>query len=169
MEEYKFCPMCASKLEVSFVEGRQRLACASCSWVNYKNPLPVIACLVVNPQKELLLIKRGVEPCRGSWALPGGFVEIDENPEEAGKRELKEETGITGRPGRQIGVNQHISSKYGAILMVGIEYLTENFNLKVGDDAEDARFFTHEDLPEIPFESHRVLIDKFLMLDKVRE
>ena len=164
MEDFRFCPMCASALKRDNVEGRDRLRCASCDWVNYKNPLPVIACLVLNLKKELLLIKRGVEPCKGCWALPGGFVEVDENPEEAGRRELEEETGIIATPGRQVGVNQHISSKYGAILMVGIEYLTKDFDLRVGDDAEDAKFFSITKLPKIPLESHRLLIEKFLSL-----
>ena len=156
--------MCASTLKSAQIEGRGRLRCVSCGWINFKNPLPVIACLVLNLQKELLLIKRGVEPCLGCWALPGGFVEIDETPEEAGKRELEEETGIIAKPSRQIGAKQHISSKYGAILMVGIEYLAENFDLRVGDDAADAKFFPPGKIPDIPFESHRALIDKFLLL-----
>lgn len=164
MEDFKFCPVCAAGLEKKKIEGRKRLACTSCGWINYLNPLPVISALVVNKRKELLLIKRGVEPSKGCWALPGGFMEIDETPIEAGKRELFEETGIKGSPGRLVGVMRHQSPMYGSILMVGFEFLIDDERITIGDDAMDAKFFPTEDLPEIPFESHRKLIQSFLTI-----
>ncbi len=162
MKDFKFCPMCGDTLKTGPVEGRQRLHCKKCNWINYRNPLPVVSCLVKDPQGEVLLIKRGVEPCIGSWALPGGFIEIDENPAAAGARELKEETGLIGCPGRLIGVKSHKSPLYGAILMVGIEYFVGSFYTTTGDDALDAAFFSPSKLPEIPFPTHLELIDEFL-------
>ena len=162
MEDYKFCPLCATSLGNQHIEGRDRLTCPECGWINYMNPLPVISCLVLNSKRELLLIKRGVEPSKGAWALPGGFMETDETPEEAGQRELFEETGIKGRVGRLVGVMRHQSTMYGGILMVGYEYKPESEEIATGDDAMDARFFPKEEIPEIPFESHRNLIELFL-------
>ena len=162
MQEYKFCPICRSPLEVDFIEGRDRLNCHECKWVNYRNPLPVVACLVLSGRGELLLIRRGVEPCKGAWALPGGFIELDENYKEAGRRELNEETGLVGEPGRLIGVHMHKSPMYGALVVIGIEFIVNDEALTVGDDAEDAKFFTTQEMPEIPFLSHRNLIEDFL-------
>ena len=162
MEDYKFCPMCTSRLETQHIEGRDRLRGPECEWINYRNPLPVASALVVNKKGELLLIKRGVEPAKGCWALPGGFIEVDETPEEAGERELFEETGIKGSPGRRVGVLRHDSPMYGSILIVAFEFIIDSEEIAVGDDAMDARFFPISKLPEIPFESHKILIKSFL-------
>ncbi len=152
--------MCASVLQRDDIEGRSRLNCPKCKWINYRNPLPVIACLVTNKAGELLLIKRDLEPCKGKWALPGGFMEVDESLPEAGVRELSEETGLKGKPGRLIGAHTQESQMYGAVLMVGIEFIVEDEKIVPGDDASDAKFFPHKDLPEIPFISHRKLIEE---------
>ncbi len=161
MENFKYCPMCKASLEWNQIDGRDRLLCKECGWIDYKNPLPVVTCLVLNSKGELLLIKRGVEPAKDCWALPGGFIERQETPEEAGRRELKEETGLDGKVGRLVGVHMHESPRYGSVLVVGLEFIVENENISIGDDAVDARFYPKEELPIIPFLSHRKLIDKF--------
>ena len=162
MQQFKYCPICAAALIEKSVDGRNRFTCGECGWINYRNPFPGISCLVMNKKGELLLIKRGIEPSKGAWALPGGFLELEESPEEAGCRELKEETGLEGSPGRQVGVTAHISPMYGHLLMIGIEYLVDVYDIKVGDDAADARFYPVGSFPDIPFASHRELINKFL-------
>ena len=164
MKHYKYCPICKTTLEEARLEGRDRFKCAECGWINYRNPLPVASCLVKNSKGEILIIRRGVEPAKGAWALPGGFIEMDESPQEAGERELFEETGLKGKVGRLVGVKQHKSPLYGAILMVGYEYIIEDETLSIGDDAMDAKFFPINDLPEIPFPTHRELIAEFMSL-----
>jgi len=161
MKYFKYCPHCRRDLEEKHIEGRDRYHCPDCGWINYLNPLPVMSCLVVNRKKQLLLIRRGIEPMIGSWALPGGFIELEESPEHAGKRELMEETGLDGRPGRLVSVLSHMSVLYGPLIMIGYEYLIDSEDTAAGDDAQDARFFPFDSLPEIPFDSHRILIDKF--------
>lgn len=160
-QNYKYCPLCAGALGSKFIEERDRLVCPDCGWINYRNPLPVVACLVRNPEGQLLLIKRGIEPCIGSWALPGGFIETEETIAEAGVRELREETGLRGSAGRLVDVCAQNSSKYGPILIAGMEFIVEGWELTVGDDAADAAFFPVATLPEIPFSAHRTIIEKF--------
>lgn len=154
--------MCKSTLEWGYVDERNRLNCKECGWIDYRNPKPVVSCLVLNSKGELLLIKRGVEPCIGKWALPGGFIEVDETLHEAGRRELKEETGLDGTAGRLIGIQIHESVIYGAVLTIGVEFKITNEDLTTGDDADDAKFFPKDDLPEIPFPSQQILIRSFL-------
>ncbi len=160
--------MCGIKLVSGFVDERHRLHCKKCSWINYRNPLPVVSCLVLDAKGDVLLIKRGIEPCIGSWALPGGFMEIDETPEEAGRRELEEETGLKGKPGRLIGVKVHESRLYGPVLVIGIEFKVKKFKLKVGDDAADARFFPRKKRPRIPFRSQEKLLKEYISLTSKR-
>jgi len=108
--------------------------------------------------ERVLLVKRSVEPKKGYWCLPGGFMELGEAPEQAALRELKEETGISGKVEMLLGVCSSNSSQYHTVLMVG--YLVKQYSgtLKAGDDASDAAYFHYDGLPEIAFESHRRFI-----------
>ncbi|MFH1665211.1 MAG: NUDIX hydrolase [Candidatus Omnitrophota bacterium] len=161
MITYKYCPICGIELKKIFLDGRDRLACPACNWINYLNPVPVVSCLVTNRAGGLLLIKRAIDPCKGHWALPGGFLELGETVEEGGMRELKEETGLDGTPGRLVGVYIQDSHLYGSVLGIGIEYFIQNENPIPGDDAEDVNFFPRNTLPQIPFSSQRTLTQKF--------
>jgi 8-oxo-dGTP diphosphatase len=161
MEDYRYCPLCRSELVPRTVEERDRGVCSGCGWIYYKNPLPAVACLVSREESGILLIKRAVEPYKGAWCIPGGFIEIDENIREAGIRELKEETGLEGMPGDLIGAYIQKSRMYGAVLIVGIAFTAEKGDPTPGDDAEEARFFAPKDMPDIPLESHRNLIRDF--------
>jgi len=76
------------------VAGRARPACAACGYVHYQNPASAAAGVVFNGNGELLLVRRAIEPFRDHWALPAGYQEIDEAPEEAVRREVLEEAGV---------------------------------------------------------------------------
>lgn len=106
---------------MSRIEEEKRLACPACQWVCYENPLPSSAALVRNDKGEVLLVKRGHEPGRGKWALPSGFIEIDETPEKACLRELREETGLKGEIVRLAGVYSQESLLYRNVLIIGYE------------------------------------------------
>ncbi|MBD3296595.1 MAG: NUDIX domain-containing protein [Candidatus Omnitrophica bacterium] len=163
MEHFKFCPYCRAKLKKGDVDGRQRLYCADCGWINYRNPVPVAVCLLRDERKRLLLIKRAIDPCAGSWALAGGFIEMGESVEEAGVRELLEETGLYAEPVRVTGARVQRSATYGYVLVVGVECrLAGGGVLSPGDDAAEAAFFDVNDLPEIPFSAQVALIDDYL-------
>jgi len=164
MQPYKYCPYCTSILEEKLVEGHDRSTCTECGWINYRNPVPVVGCLVSNEEGELLLIKRALEPAKGSWALPGGFVELEESPLEAGGRELKEETGLDSQPGRLIGAYSQESELYGAVLIVGVEFIVSAYDLHPGDDAKEAKFFPIDEIPQIPFIAQRKLVKDYLNL-----
>lgn len=160
MKEFIYCPMCAAELRRISIEGKNRLSCTTCSWVNYLNPVPVVACLVRNSQGEVLLVKRAVEPGIGKWSLPSGFLELDETPREAALRELEEETGLKGSAVKLIGVYTQCSEMYGTVLTVGYLMEAVSGRLKPGDDASDAKFCRVTDPDEIPFESHRKMLEE---------
>ena len=155
---FKFCPQCGTKLKSRRIEKEKRLACSECRWVYYENPLPSSAALVRNKKGEVLLVKRGKEPGKGKWALPSGFIEIDETPEKACLRELREETGLKGEIMRLVGVYSQKSLLYRNVLIIGYEVKARG-NLSPGSDSLKAEFFPLDNLPDIPFSSHKKMIE----------
>jgi len=163
MEKYKYCPICKKELIEKELEGRIRITCPDCVRIFYRNPLPATAALAVNEQGEILMIKRAVEPFKGQWCLPGGFVEMGESLAESVVRELSEETGLSGKAGRFVGAHIQKSEMYGGVLVVGIEVITKDGTLTPGDDAEEAKFVPIDKIPDIPFETHRKLIEEYML------
>lgn len=91
-----YCPHCGSdqlKREIPKDDHRLRTVCSNCSTIHYSNPLMVTGCLVLHEGK-ILLAKRGIEPRKGMWNLPCGFLENGEAVEDGAIREVMEETGI---------------------------------------------------------------------------
>lgn len=83
-------------MESRLIEGRARRLCSGCGWVHWLNPASAAAGLVLHGRR-VLLVRRGVDPCHGQWALPAGYQEIDEAPADAVQREVLEECGIEVR------------------------------------------------------------------------
>ncbi|MFH0750417.1 MAG: NUDIX hydrolase [Chloroflexota bacterium] len=101
-----YCSRCGATLRLGPLPGedRERLACEACGYITYVNPRLVITTLPVNEVGEVLLLRRGIEPGRGLWAQPGGFMEIDETVHEGAIRETLEETGLIVEPGEIVGL-----------------------------------------------------------------
>ncbi len=153
------CHFCGGRLSEKFYEGRMRLFCDHCRLPIYENPVPATCLVTIDAQERLLLVKRSVDPKKGWWCLPGGFMELQEMPEEAALRELAEETGLAGKIDVLLGVTSNHSSRYETILMTGFLIRSFSGDLYAGDDAEDVRWFAFADLPEIAFESHQKFIN----------
>ncbi len=140
------------------IDGIKRIACPKCGWIHYGNPLPSTAAFLLTEKQEILLIKRGVRPGRGTWALPSGFVERDEAPEKTVLRELHEETGLNGSIRGLLGVYTEWTDMYGNILLVAYDIARAIGRLRAGSDSSAVRFFPADHLPRIHFASHRAII-----------
>ena len=158
MIKKKYCHFCGDRLTEKFHEGRVRLFCNSCQSPIYENPVPASCLVTIDEQERLLLVRRSVDPKKGWWCLPGGFMELQETPEEAGLRELAEETGLSGKIDMLLGVTSNHSTAYTTVMLTGFLIRSYNGDLYAGDDADDARWFAYEDLPEIAFDSHKKFI-----------
>lgn len=101
-----YCSRCGAPLRLGPLphEDRERLACDACGYVAYVNPRLVVTTLPVTAAGEVMLLRRGIEPGRGLWAQPGGFMEIDETVQEGAVRETLEETGLLVRPRDIVGL-----------------------------------------------------------------
>jgi ADP-ribose pyrophosphatase YjhB (NUDIX family) len=115
-----FCPNCGTALEYGSIDGedRDRLSCPNCGHVAYVNPRLVVTTLPVTDDGELVLLRRGIEPGRGAWAQPGGFLEVDETVYQAAIRETREETGLIIEPGDIIGLYTRLEA---AVVTVAFE------------------------------------------------
>lgn len=162
-----FCPNCSGKITLKFIEDRQRDYCSGCDTIYYDNPLPVASCVVVNENREILLVLRKNEPRAGMWGLPSGFAETHETIEEAALRELKEESGITGRVVRLIDTKSHYNDFYGDLIWVTFEVKHISGVPVAGDDAADVKFFPLSELPEIAFSPNYRAIYRYL--DRYRD
>jgi ADP-ribose pyrophosphatase YjhB (NUDIX family) len=90
--EQKFCSVCASPVEVRIPEGdgRPRRVCPRCGTIHYDNPKVVVGC-VAEHEGHLLICRRAIEPRRGYWTVPAGFLENGETLEAGAARECQEE------------------------------------------------------------------------------
>ena len=160
IKEPIYCLSCGGKLsEKPDENNRIRRYCPACGWTYYANPIPASAFVVLGDKHELLLIKRRNEPKPGSWALPSGYVEIDETAAECAVSELKEETGLDGEVLEFLGYFFQDSSIYKRVITFGFLMKVTGGFLQPGDDALDARYFPIDELPEIPFSSHNKFIE----------
>ena len=131
----------------------------------YEYPHPAVTVDVViftvrNDELKVLLIKRALEPFSGRWALPGGFIEMDESLEDAAKRELLEETGVDaayleqlytfGTPDRDPR-ERVISVAYYALMP------SDALEIKAASDAEGVGWFRIDELPELAFDHQEIL------------
>lgn len=87
---YKFCPQCGSALTQKQVMAQVRPACQSCDFIHFEDPKVAVVAFITC-QDRVLLIQRAVDPERGKWAMPGGYMDAGEVPEEALQREMWEE------------------------------------------------------------------------------
>ncbi len=134
----------------------------------YRNPCTTVD-ILVERDNNLLLIKRKYEPFKNMWALPGGHLDYGkETLEEAATRELKEETGIfvNKEDLRFFRVYSEPNRDPRGHYITHV-YVAKNFNGQpvADDDAEDARFFPLEYLPELAFDHEKILNDYLTNMD----
>jgi 8-oxo-dGTP diphosphatase len=134
---------------------------------NHPRPALTIDCAVFRKGKadlELLLIQRDRYPFEGMWALPGGFVEMNERLHEAASRELEEETGLKGiqlTPFKTFDVIDR-DPRGRTISFVFYGFLdVPSKKVKAASDARDARWFNVKHLPQVAFD-HAEIIDLLL-------
>jgi len=115
----------------------------------------VAASVVLNHDRQVLLIQRAREPHRGMWCLPIGFAEVGETIAEAAMRELREEAGIQARILRLLDIDSCESDFYGDLLIVTFELEKCGGDERPGDDAADVRYFALNQLPPLAFPSNK--------------
>lgn len=127
--------------------------------MSYKSPKLTVDGIILK-DKQILLIKRNLEPFKDKWALPGGYVEYGERVEDAAIREVLEETGLKAEIKSLLGVysDPNRDPRGHTVTVVYLMNVVGGI-LKSGDDASDARFFELKTLPELAFDHDKIIDD----------
>lgn len=123
-------------------------------------PALTVDCVVFDHSERLLLIRRGNEPFKGLFALPGGFVDAGETVEQAALRELREETGVVGRIEKLVGVySDPKRDPRGPTVSVSFLITPATSLVTSGDDADDAAFVADWRGLTLAFDHDRIVAD----------
>lgn len=152
-----YCARCGNAMSrAPGLEGH--LHCVRCGFVHYRNPLPAVA-LVVRNGDRVMLVRRAVPPAKGMLCLPGGFLEMGETPEEGGRRELHEETGLTAKETGVLELETD-STAYGGILLVVLEVTGWSGSPQPGDDASEILWRRPGEITGLAFRAHDRIVAK---------
>jgi 8-oxo-dGTP diphosphatase len=152
--EFTYCPSCGGRLGRTDEDGRRRMRCAACGFIQYRNPAAAVGVLI-RQDGEVLLVKRRFEPYRGKWVIPSGFIECDEDMRDAARREVAEETGLDVELTGLHAAESCFDDPRGNTVLILFTGRIIGGSLDAGDDAEQVAFFQLDNLPEIAFEAHR--------------
>jgi len=159
-----FCPRCSGEL----VRERAQADCPACGSHYYANSAPTVGALCEDEQGRLMLVRRAVEPQKGKWDTPGGFLEEGERPLDGLRRELLEETGLDVEPGEFIDA---VTDLYGdgpdapSILSLNWTARILGGTPVPADDISEIRWFAAAELPapeEIAFPSVAEIVGLWL-------
>ena len=120
----------------------------------------IVIYTIQNNELKILLVKRGIEPFKNKWAIPGGFVRIHESLEDAAKRELEEETGV-----KDVYLEQLYSfgdpkrDPRGRVITVAYMALinSEKIKLKAATDVSEVQWFSIKKIPQLAFDHKKIL------------
>src|SRR3954469_9858970 len=146
------------------VRGVSRRVCERCAHIHYADPKVAVGVAVFRDDC-LLLVRRTMEPERGRWALPGGYLDVGEEPRRAAAREAVEEAGVQVTVGDVIDVFANPVDEGGAVFV--LYAATWRYGEAAGgggaagDDADSAGFFPRDGLPDIAFASTAHAIERW--------
>jgi 8-oxo-dGTP diphosphatase len=152
----RFCPMCGGALETRIVapDNKQQKVCVQCGFVYFLNPKLVAGCIIADGERALL-IRRGMEPARGKWTYPGGFVDLGETPEKCAARETVEEVGMMVRDLALLGIFADRREAAPSIIIVTYVAKPGVDAPVVTPEATEVRYFRVDEIPwdELAFDT----------------
>ncbi len=140
----------------------------------YKYPRPAVTadCVVMTLETNarVLLIERGNEPYKGHWAIPGGFLNMDETTEQCAIRELEEETGLRIDKVHQIGAYSKVDRdpRGRTISVAYLAIIEEALEARGQDDAAKAKWFYIDDLPPVAFDHDEIMADAIALYNSLK-
>ncbi len=135
------------------------MVCNNCDYIHYINPKVVVGA-VISHKKSILLCKRAIEPQKGLWTIPAGYLEENESTEEGALREIDEEAGVKPQIQSLLAI---YSLKHISQIQIIYKALSTNKVLNPGDETEEAYYFQWNNIPwaEIAFPSVKWALNHF--------
>ena len=135
---------------------------------DYERPAVTADCVVITEEADpkVLLIERGNEPYKGCWAIPGGFMNMDETTGQTAIRELEEETGLKVEELHQIGAYSKVDRdpRGRTITVAYLAIIDEPIAVTGQDDAAKAEWWPLSDLPHLAFDHYDIMQDAIKLL-----
>ncbi|MFZ5816581.1 MAG: NUDIX domain-containing protein [Bacillota bacterium] len=151
----QFCPQCGGRLALQFVprDQKERLVCQDCAFIFYQDP-KVSACTIPLIDGKVVLARRAIEPARGCWVFPGGYMERGETVAEAAERETLEEVNLRVRVTHPVGIYSYPTS---IVVVIVFHCEVVGGELAVGSETLEVRTFDFDEIPwdELAFSSTR--------------
>ena len=141
LDDWKYCPRCGEAID----KVEDRAECPACGFVGYANAVPAAEAVCFDERGRILLGRRGVDPGKGLWDLPGGFLHEDENPLDGLRRELREETALELETVEFLG---HWLEPYDGRIVLCLTWTGRVAGTShAGDDLVELRWFEPDELP----------------------
>lgn len=159
-----FCPHCGGPIGTRFVGGEDRPFCATCRATFYQDPKLAVAVLVDNDGR-LVFQQRKIDPGKGKWTFPSGYVERCERIEDAAVREVREETGLEVRLTNLLGLFSHTGNPVALAV-----YTADPIGgtITVSEESHQVAYFSPAELPDLAFEHDSEIVATWLARRKTR-
>ncbi len=162
---FVYCPYCATALAAREIYRQVRPVCPQCGFVHFPDPKVAVVGLVTQAA-QVLLVRRAVDPGKGLWSLPGGYMDAGELPEAALQRELLEEIGLPVTIQSLLTIFPMVGASgrsQGIVLAYNALPVDPATVLQCDDDVSEAGWFTQTTLPTtLAFESTQTLLAQWL-------
>lgn len=157
-----FCPACGARLTRQARFGKVRPVCPACGHIVFFDPKVAVVAFL-KQDNRVLLVKRGVDPGKGYWAFPAGYVDAGEKPEDAVRREVLEETGLCVSEVHLLDVFARDTHDGGTADII-IAYAANGLSgdLHPDDDADAVAWFGKDHLPDLVFTTTDKLVARWL-------
>jgi ADP-ribose pyrophosphatase YjhB (NUDIX family) len=140
LEDLHFCPRCG---QTPTIDAPRSITCEHCGYGAFYNPKPVAVVIPVTADDEIILMRRGFEPRRGHWSLPGGFVDLGETVETAAVREVMEDLDLRVQITGLVGVYSRAQDRPVVVVYAATAQGTPSLS----EEALEVRAFAPIDIP----------------------
>lgn len=164
----RHCHHCGGVLKKTYVPAEQmkRLVCVLCGQITYTNPKVVTGVIPVLSDGRIVLLQRDIEPAKGRWSYPAGYMELGESVEAAARRETKEEICVPVRLEKLVGIYSYPDA--GVVTIVYVGSVPKKAIPQPGMESQSVKIFSKKNIPwdQLAFRSTTEALRDWLRCDK---
>jgi len=155
---YQYCPCCGTAFIRQGLHGRERLVCPACQFIFWQNPVVGVAVIVLQ-NDHIVLARRARGVYKGTWCIPCGYVEYDEDVRQAAQREFQEETGLLVEVGEVYAVHSNFHNPASHSVGIWFRGTVLSGTLRPDDDVDQVAYIPLRHLPDnVAFPTDRLVL-----------